>query len=91
VVDIVVSPLIARALEIAERHLGLQQLCVRLGVPEIVVQAWRVGDVEMPNAKFLLLVDLLTELDPQWSSAPALPIKARRIMVVDDHPEPPTL
>jgi hypothetical protein len=59
----------AKGLEIAERRLGLQQLCLRLGVPEIVLHAWRLGDIEMPNEKFLLLVDLLGELDPQWSNA----------------------
>ncbi len=40
----------------------------------------------MPPQKFLLLVDLLTELDPQWSNAVA-PITPKRILIVDDHPD----
>lgn len=82
-----VSPLVARALQIAEKRLGLQELCARLGVPAMVVQAWRFGHVEMPNDKFLLLVDLLTALDPQWSDGAMPAARAKRILVVDDHPD----
>jgi CheY-like chemotaxis protein len=81
-----VSPLVAKALEIAERRLGLQQLCLRLGVPEVVMHAWRLGDIEIPNEKFFLLVDLLTGLDPHWSNA-LVPATAKRILIVDDHPD----
>jgi len=81
-----VSPLVKRALDIAEKHLGLQELCARLGVHEMSVHSWRFGHADMPHQKFLLLVDLLTELDPQWSNAVA-PIAPKRILIVDDHPD----
>jgi len=81
-----VSPLVKRALDIAEKHLGLQELCARLDVHEISVHSWRFGHADMPPQKFLLLVDLLTELDPQWSNAVA-PITPKRILIVDDHPD----
>lgn len=59
-----VSPLILRGLEIAEKHLGIDELCKRLGATPANVQAWRTGREEMPDALFLKLVDLLIELDP---------------------------
>src|SRR3954464_11902198 len=79
-----ISPVVKRALEIAEKHLGLEELCARLVAHEMSVHSWRFGHVEMPNEKFLLLVEILTDLDPQWSNAitPATPVK--RILIVDD-------
>lgn len=59
-----VSPLILRGLEIAEKHLGIDELGMRLGVAPATVEAWRTGQAEMPDALFLKLVDLLIELDP---------------------------
>ena len=59
-----VSPLILRGLEMAEKHLGIDELCKRLATPAFTIQAWRVGQEEMPDAPFLKLVDLLLELDP---------------------------
>ena len=56
------SPLIARALEIAEKRLGMKELSERLGSPESSIEAWRMGHATMPENKFLTLVDLLTEL-----------------------------
>jgi hypothetical protein len=61
------SPLIARALEIAEKRLGMTELSVRLGSPASSIEAWRVGHATMPEYKFLRLVDILTELDPSWN------------------------
>jgi hypothetical protein len=60
------SPLITRALEVAERHLGIEELCRRLVVPEATIRAWHLGHATMPEYKFLRLVDILTELDPSW-------------------------
>lgn len=60
------SPLIERALQIAERRLGLEELSRRLVAPETTIRAWRLGYASMPEYKFLRLVDLLTELDPSW-------------------------
>jgi hypothetical protein len=61
------SPLIARALEIAEKRLGMTELSVRLGSPASSIEAWRLGHATMPEYKFLRLVDILTELDPSWN------------------------
>jgi hypothetical protein len=61
------SPLIARGLEIAEKHLGIEELSKRLGVHESTVRAWRFGHATMPEYKFLRLVDILTDLDPNWT------------------------
>ena len=60
-----VSPLILRGLELAEKHLGIDPLCKRLGTAPETVQAWRVGSAEMSDAQFLKLVDLLLEIDPE--------------------------
>lgn len=61
------SPLIARALDIAEKRLGSEELCHRLAVPESAIRAWRLGHATMPQYKFLRLVDILTDLDPSWT------------------------
>jgi hypothetical protein len=61
------SPLIARALDIAEKRLGMAELCHRLAAPETAIRSWRVGHATMPEYKFLRLVDILSELDPSWT------------------------
>ena len=61
------SPLISRALELAEKRLGMGQLCHRLIVSETMIHAWRSGQATMPEYKFLRLIDILTELDPAWT------------------------
>ena len=86
------SPLTARALEIAEKHLGVDELSRRLAVSETTLRSWRFGDVLVPEDKFLQLVDILAALDPAWTEKvkPASPRKAKvqkRILVVDDHPD----
>jgi hypothetical protein len=63
-----VSPLVLRALEVAENRLGIEELCARLGTPPTTIQAWRLGHVEISDREFLKLVDLLTELEPGWMS-----------------------
>jgi hypothetical protein len=65
-----VSPLISRGLEIAEKHLGPKRLSEMLGSPAATIVAWRSGHADMPHAKFLLLVDILTKIDPHWMDAP---------------------
>ena len=60
------SPLIERALDIAEKNLGIEELCHRLVAPEATIRAWRLGHAPMPEYKFLRLVDILMELDPSW-------------------------
>ena len=60
------SPLVSRALAVAEKRLGMEELCRRLVAPEALLQAWRLGHSTMPEYKFLRLVDILTELDPSW-------------------------
>ena len=61
------SPLIVRSLDVAEKYLGVDELCRRLVVPEATLRAWRLGQAAMPEYKFLRLVDILTELDPSWT------------------------
>jgi DNA-binding transcriptional regulator YiaG len=61
------NPLVARAIEIAERRLGIAELSRRLNVPDDTVRAWRFGQETMSTKKFLELVDILTELDPSWN------------------------
>lgn len=60
-------PLVARALDVAEKHLGAEELCHRLVVPQATLRTWRSGHAAMPEYKFLRLVDILTELHPGWS------------------------
>ncbi len=61
------SPLVERALIIAERHLGIEALAQRLDAPIPLLQSWRLGHVQMPEDKFLLLADLLNEIDASWA------------------------
>jgi hypothetical protein len=61
------SPLISKGLEIAENHLGIDELAKRLHTVPSVIHAWRMGQATMPEYKFLRLVDLLTELEPDWT------------------------
>ena len=56
-----------KGLEIAEKRLGMEELSRRLGAPEPTIRAWRFGHATMPEYKFLRLVDILTELDPDWT------------------------
>jgi hypothetical protein len=60
------SPLITRGLEIAEKRLGMEELCRQLNASESSIRAWMFGHATMAEYKFLRLVDILTELDPQW-------------------------
>lgn len=62
-----VSPLVARGLELAEKRLGILELSVRLGSPAESIKAWRLGHATMPERKFMVLVEMLTELDPGWN------------------------
>lgn len=61
------NPLIARAIQIAEKRLGSGELSKRLKVPDTAIRAWRFGQETMPTKKFLELVDILNALDPKWN------------------------
>jgi len=61
------SPLITRGLEIAEKRLGMEELCKRLRATETSIRAWGLGHATMPEYKFLQLVDILSDLDPHWT------------------------
>ena len=61
------SPLIARALAVAEKRLGSDELCHRLAAPATAIREWQLGHASIPEYKFLRLVDILTELDPSWT------------------------
>ena len=65
------SPLVMRGLAIAEKRLGIEELCKRLGAPETMIRGWQMGLDEMPDKTFLQLVDILTELEPDfWTRRP---------------------
>ena len=55
------------ALELAEKRLGVRELALRLKVDEDAITAWRYGQSSMPSQTFLRLVDLLTDLQPEWN------------------------
>lgn len=62
-----VSPLITKGLEIAEKHLGIDELSRQLGAPDTTIRAWRFGHATMPERTFLKLVDILSAIDPDWT------------------------
>lgn len=64
----IASAVVLSGLEIAERHLGLDELSRRLGATPATIGAWRSGDVHMPDREFSVLVDLLGDLEPGWLS-----------------------
>jgi hypothetical protein len=61
------SPLISKGLEIAENHLGIEELANRLHTVPSIIHAWLRGHATMPEYKFLRLVDILNELEPDWT------------------------
>jgi hypothetical protein len=62
------SPLITRALAIAEQRLGMHELAARLGAAPDTIRIWRYGQASMPERKFLKLIDIITELDVDWQT-----------------------
>jgi hypothetical protein len=72
----IASPIIARGLEITEKHLGMDELSRVLGVPDTTIRDWATGLTPMPVVKLLRLVELLHVVDPDWFQhvkAPATP------------------
>ena len=61
------NTLVVRAIEVAEQRLGMEELARRLKTPDTTVRAWRDRHATMPERKFLLLVDVLAELDVTWT------------------------
>ncbi len=61
------NTLVARAIEVAEQKIGIEELARRLNAPDTTVRAWRDRHASMPERKFLLLVDVLAELDVGWA------------------------
>jgi hypothetical protein len=60
-----------RALAVAEKRLGIEALCGRLGAPEATVRDWQSGMTEMPDKDFLRLVDIVTDIEPEfWTRRP---------------------
>jgi hypothetical protein len=51
------SPLVNRAFETAEKHLGIDDLSKRLEAPATTIRAWRFGHVAMHDHMLLRLVD----------------------------------
>jgi len=64
------SPLITRALTIAEQRLGMDELAARLGATSDTIRIWRNGHASMPERKFLKLIDIITDLDVDWQAPP---------------------
>jgi transcriptional regulator with XRE-family HTH domain len=60
------SAILRRAIEIAEQYLGVEELCVRLGVPASTIDAWRLGFLAMPDDDFMRLLEIATGLDPDF-------------------------
>jgi DNA-binding transcriptional regulator YiaG len=52
-----------RAIEIAEKHLGTEELATRMNVTATTVRAWRMGHAGMPPEKFAKLVGILASLE----------------------------
>jgi len=63
-----VSPLVMRALELAENRLGIDELSRRLGAPETTIRDWRMGFATMPERKWFKLVDIVMDLQPGWDN-----------------------
>ena len=61
------SPLISKGLQIAEKRLGIEELAKRLRTTDSMIRAWRMGHATMPEYKFLRLVDILNDLEPDWT------------------------
>ena len=65
------SPLVIRALAVTEKRLGIDELSQRLGVPETVIRSWQIGVTEMPDKDFLRLIDIITDVEPDfWGRKP---------------------
>lgn len=58
------NALAKRALEIAEKRLGLVELSRRLQTADTTIRAWRFGHENMPPKKFRELLYMLDELQP---------------------------
>ena len=58
---------ISKGLEIAEKHIGIVELAKRLHTVPSIIHAWRLGHDNMPEYKFLALVDILAGLEPGWT------------------------
>jgi len=63
-----VSPLVMKALELAENRLGIDELSRRLGAPETTIRDWRMGFATMPERKWFKLVDIVMDLQPGWDN-----------------------
>ena len=67
------SLLVMKALEVAEKKLGMEELSRRLGAADTTIRDWRMGLATMPERKWLRLVDILVDLDPNWDDDKAGP------------------
>jgi hypothetical protein len=55
-----------RAIEVAEKLLGTEELAIRVGVPPTTIRAWRMGHAGVPPQKFVRVVEILADLEPGW-------------------------
>ena len=58
--------LVRRAIEAAESKLSMEELARRLKAPESTVRAWRDGHAPIPQQKFVALIDVMIEVNPDW-------------------------
>ena len=62
-----ISPIVGRALDVAETHLGMAELSDLLQAPAPLIRTWQRGHSQMPQKDFLRLVDILVEIAPNWA------------------------
>jgi hypothetical protein len=58
--------LVRLAIAAAEAKIGMEELVRRLKAPESTVRAWRDGHGAIPQKKFVLLIEVMTDVDPHW-------------------------
>ena len=58
--------LVRLALQEAEKKLGFDKRASRLKARDTTLRAWRDGHSAIPQSKFIILVELMSEVDPNW-------------------------
>jgi hypothetical protein len=60
------SSIVQRAIEFAQKRLGMEEFARQIGAPPTIIAAWRIGAVAVPDATFLRVIELVTALDPNF-------------------------
>ena len=61
------STITMRAVEVAEKHLGTDELARRIGAKVATVSAWRSGVEAIPGDKLIKLLAILEGIKPDWA------------------------